>query len=154
MSLGSEIKSLFKGTETFAEKAEAEFVKLFKASPTVLQDASNFVTFSAPLILGIETIVAPLAAPATLGVLSIIKTDLATLSAAAQSISTATTANQALDNLAATLPSLLGVGDVKDTAVVSKITGAVQVIGGELLALVPAFKAWLAGLNTPAPAAV
>jgi hypothetical protein len=154
MNIGSEIKLIFKDSETFLEKSEAEFVKLFKASPTVLQDAATFVTFASPIVVGIETLVAPEAAPATIIVLGIIKTDLATLAAAARSISTATTAEQALTNIEANLPEILAAGEIKDPATASQIEAAVTMIGGELSALIPAFTAWIASLkascSTPA----
>jgi hypothetical protein len=153
MSLGTVIKAIFAGTKTFLEKVEAEFIKLFKAAPSVLQAASTFVTFAAPIIVGLEALIDPLLAPETTAILAIVKTDLATLAAASASLATATTAGQALTNLEAVLPQLLGVGEIKDAALAAKIEAAVTTIGGELTALVTAFEAWLANLNAPAPAA-
>ena len=147
MSVSSEIKLIFADTKTFAEKAEAEFVKLFKASPTVLQDLSTFVAFASPVVIDIEAIVAPEEAPLTVGILATIKADLATLSAAAQSVSTASTAAQALTNLAAAVPQLLSVGEIKDSALVSKIEGYVSLVTGELNAVVPAVEAYLIALK-------
>ena len=150
MSLGSEIKLVFTDGKLFLSKTEAEFVKLFKASPTALQDATNFVNFSAPIVIAIETVAAPELAPESAAVIAIIKADLATLSAAAQSISTASTAEQAMTNLAANLPQLLVASEIKDPATQAKITGYVNLITGELNALIPVFKAWVANLKTPA----
>ncbi len=153
MTLASDIKGkFFAGTKTFLAKMEAEFVKLFGAAPTVLQAASTFVTFATPVVIGVEALLAPATEPETLAILGIIKTDLATLGAAAQSEATASTASQALTNLETNLPQLLAVGEVKDAAKVSKITEAVTAIGGELEAFATAFKTWLANLKPAATA--
>jgi NADH:ubiquinone oxidoreductase subunit K len=50
MSATSKIKLLFTGTETFLEKVEVEFVKIFKKSATVEGDVATFIAFAAPLI--------------------------------------------------------------------------------------------------------
>lgn len=131
--------SLITDLKTFASKVETEFVKLFKGKlPTILSVATGVVTFAAPLIEGLEADLAPAAESETAAIINTVKTDLATLSAAAKSANGATTAAQVVTNLQSSVPALLNVVKVENPGLVSKVEGVVNLIAPELAALATA----------------
>lgn len=130
--------SLIKDLKTFASKVEAELEKLFKKAPGALQIASGVVTYAAPLIEGLEEDLAPEAVPETTAILTTVKTDLATLAAAAQSEATATTAAAAVSGLQSNLPALLSAAKVENPSIVSKVESVVNLLAPEFAALASA----------------
>lgn len=148
MTVGSELKTVVQKTEGFLGKFAKEFQRLFKAAPSVLAQVNTFVNFASPLVLAIEQEVDPKDAPQFSQDLNIVKSDLATLSTAAQSEATAGSAAQAVTNLEQQLPALLQAGEIKDAATQAKVSSAVTLIGGELEAIGPVVSAWLNSLKS------
>jgi hypothetical protein len=127
--------SLISDFKTFASKVESAFSKLFKKAPSELQIASAVVTYAAPIIEGLELELAPAAESETAAIFGVIKTDLATLSAASQVANSSATAAQAVTNLQATVPSLLAAVKVENPSLVSKVEGVIAILAPELSAL-------------------
>lgn len=130
------------GIKTFFSKVWAELKKLFKAEPKIEQVVQSIVTYAAPLV---ETIVGLAAGgPAEALVTRIIdtvKSDLATVSVVVQdgTVAAGSTAEAsiiaALTSIDNNLGELLAAAEVKNSTNVTKITAAVNLVLGEVEAV-------------------
>lgn len=135
---------------SFFSKVEAELKKLF-GSTTVEQKIQSVISYVAPIVNTIISLADPAIAPFVAGVISTVQSDLATVSVVVQgaAVSAGSTAAQtvtsALNSVKANLAGLLASAEIKNSAKVSQITAATNLVIGEV-------DAALAGL-APAPAA-
>lgn len=151
--------SFLGGFKTFFEKVVAEFEKLFKTASWE-QTAQSVITYAAPLVENLIGLVAGGPAEALVtGVVNIIKSDLATLSAVVTGASAALpaaatdiqVAEAALTSIQNNLSAILQSAEVKSAATAAKVTSVVNTILGEVQALLGSIST--AANHAPATAA-
>ena len=137
----------------FFESVGKEFAKLFGKSSTFEQTAVSTIKYIAPLVETILTLTAggPASEVAT-KIINAIESDLTTVSAvvkgaqAAPGSTAAVTVQTALTSVQSNLSEILTDADIKNSAKITEITTTVNLIRGEIGAL-------LSGLSTAPPAA-
>lgn len=134
--------NLIKDLKSFASKVEEEFVKLFKEAPSIMQIASGVISYGAPIVQTLVTLTAGApAGTATANILAQIKADLATASAAVQSVDGAKTLPTVLASLQQQLPALLTAAKVENLANVTEIETVVNTFIAEVDAVYSALTA-------------
>ena len=139
MGILSSAKSVF-------EKIGAEIEKLFGGTASVEQKVQAAITFVAPLVNTVVVLADPAIAPTVAKVISTVQADLALVSTVVQEAtpvpgsSAATTATTSLNSVKTNLSELLTDSGVKNSANFTKISAAVNLIVGEVEAV-------LAGLS-------
>jgi hypothetical protein len=141
--------SLFGKFKSFFEAVGSELEKLF-GSAGFEQKVVAVISYAAPIVETIAQLAGgPAASALVTNIINAIKTDLATVSAVVQGgtvaagTPTATTVETALKSIQTNLASLLSAADIKSSAKAGEITTYVNLLSGEVNAL-------LAGL-TAAP---
>jgi hypothetical protein len=149
MSFFGSVKSFFEGVGKTLEK-------LFGAGASTFEvKAQAVITYVAPLVTTIVQLTAGTAA-ATLvsNIMKTVQVDLATVATAVQAGTAApgshtyVVVTTALNSITSNLASLLAAAEVKNSGKVSEITAAVNLIVGEVEAVLSS----LAASNAPAPA--
>jgi hypothetical protein len=123
--------------KTFFEKVGAEIEKLF-GKAGLEQKIQAVITYAAPIVETIVTLADPPIAPLVNSVISIVQADLATVSAVVQGATptpgstTSQTITTALNSIKSNLSGLLTDAGVKNSTNFSKISAAVNLIIGEV----------------------
>ena len=129
----------------FLAKFDAAFTKLFKKAPTVFHFAQTVIAFAAPIINQELDLNDPALMAVVDPIINEIKTGLATASAIAGDGTSATTLASTLSAVQQNLSQVLSLAQVKDPAVQAKFTSNVNLVIGELNAVI-------AMVNPPAQA--
>ncbi len=144
--------SFFGSIKTFAEKFEAEFVRLFKKAPSYEQKAAAVISFIAPVIPIIVGLLDPAALPIVNPIIAVVEKDLGVVQAVTTSVSAApgspalTQVETALTGISENFGGILQLAEVKNSAKASQINTEVTGVLNEVNAL-------LKDLPTSAPAA-
>lgn len=129
---------------TFAEKLGSVIKRLFKAtigSSNFTKTVQGTITYVAPILETILTLVDPAIAAVVEKVIGIVQADLATVSTVVQHATVApgtpgaVAIETALTSVKDNLSSLLDVAEIKNSAKITQITAAVNLIVGETDAL-------------------
>lgn len=129
---------------TFFHKIEAEFIKLFKAAPSYEQKVQSVIALVGPIVVGVIGMADPAIAPEVNTVMRTVQSDLATVSALTQAgqvapgSTGAVTVETALNAIKDNTSGLLALAEVKNSTKVSEITSAVNMIVGEMDAMLTA----------------
>src|ERR1700677_1085948 len=122
--------------KTFFEKVGAELKKLF-TSTTVEQQIQSTITYAAPLVEGILALVDPAVVPLISGIISTVKSDLATVSTVVQGSTLATgssalaTVKAAISSVNTNLASILDLAEVKNSTKAADVTATITTLTGE-----------------------
>ncbi|MBZ5662741.1 MAG: hypothetical protein LAO08_20255 [Acidobacteriia bacterium] len=126
---------------SFFHKVEQEFVKLFRAAPSYEQKVQSVIAYVGPVVVGIIGMVDPAVAPEANAVMKTVQSDLSTVSALTQAgqvtpgTPAAATVVTSLNAIKMNVGGLLALAEVKNSAKVNEITAAVNMIVGEMDAM-------------------
>lgn len=121
---------------SFASKVESEFQRMFKEAPSWLAIAEGVLTYLGPVVVTIAGVAGgPMLGAEASGVLSGIKTKMATAAAMVKTAGSAAGVAGVLAEIQTDLPVLLTALRVSNPATVEKVTVYTQIVGTELAAL-------------------
>ncbi len=126
---------------SFLKKVEMEFVKLFHEAPSFEQRAQSAIAIVGPIVVRILQSADPSIAPVVGSVLKTVQSDLATVSALTQAgqvapgTPAAVTVTTALNAVRDNLSGMLQIAEIKNSTKVTEITNDVNMVVGELDAL-------------------
>lgn len=141
-------EKFLKGTETDVEKFAVAFEKIFKNAPNAVQLVENFLSEVSPLVVDAAEIVDPVIEPEVVVAISTAQGALAALQAALTNAVSGGSVVGDLQNLATSVPSVLGAVKVKNPLLQASITKVVNYVVGEVKVLLPAAEAWVAQAKT------
>lgn len=126
---------------TFFHRVEAEFVKLFRAAPSYEQKVQSVIALVGPIVVGIIGMADPAIAPEVTSVMRTVQSDLATVSTLTQAGQVApgstavVTVETAMNAIKDNVNGILSIAEVKNSVKVNEITSAVNMITGEMDAM-------------------
>lgn len=127
---------------SFFEKVKSWFQRWFKSAPGVEHTIIATLTYVAPIVEGVLTLVDPPAAAIVTPVITIVQRDLATVAATVQDgmpapgSAPAQAVISALNAINTNIAGLLNVAEVKNSAKIAEIEDAVHTITQEIDAVV------------------
>ncbi len=121
--------------QSFAEKIEAGFKRLFGHAPTYAGIATSTITFVAPLVLGVTALVDPAALPVVQPIVIKIQSALAAANVVIKDAGPQATIATYLQSVTSNLGQLESAAQIKNTDQAAKLTGLVTLISGEVQAL-------------------
>lgn len=126
---------------SFFKKIGSIFGKLFGSAPSLAQQVNTAVKFLAPLALGIIALVDPSLEPVAAGIMKEVQTDLALVNGLIQQNGLQGNNKQiiagTLQSITDNLGGLLTAGHIKNADTVTRVTGMVNLINGEIQAILP-----------------
>jgi hypothetical protein len=133
--------SILGKAKTFFEKVGTEIEKLFGGKASLEQKIQSVIAFTAPLVNTIVTLADPSIAPQVSKAVTVVQSDLATISTVVQGSTVvpgstgAQTAITALNSIKTNLNDLLTEAGVKNTAKFAQISAAANLVIGEVEAI-------------------
>ena len=132
--------------ESDAKKFWTAFQKVWKGSPTALQQIDNFINEVGPVVVTAIDLADPAMATPANAALAEVQTAVAALKASADAANSGTSVEQNLANLNDTAATTLTALQVSDP-LKSKIEAVSNLITSECKVLIPAVQAWVAEIQ-------